>query len=185
MKLPKIPYFSQWDLDSDGRPIYIISAIVNMILGWLGGTKIEFPPRIIDLPSAQIFQGAFDKLGIPTRIIHPASCISLLPGDICLITYDGFLRENVQDKNFNGWSWVIFLGMDDKNVWIHDPNWSGKKRKNGQELKISLDEWNTAFRPHSRGLTAVRLVSPGPVPEDEIQTFPPVLETKEDPSVTS
>lgn len=180
--LPPIPYVSQWDLDVDGRPLHIISAIVNMIMGWLGGVKVEFPPRIIDLPSAGIFQAAFDKLGIQTRIIHPQSCISVLPGDICLICYKGFNRESVQDKAFTGWSWVIFLDMDDEHVWIHDPNWSGKKRKNGAGMMISLEEWQSAFRGHSRGLTALRLVTPGPSAEVEevalTPEFPPALEVK-------
>lgn len=162
-KLPPVPYFSEWDADDLGRPQGLIAALVRMLLAWVGQGLMGEPRRFTGLPGPMVLQDEFKRLGLPTTLQFPATCISVQPGDVCLVDYSKLPSDCIQDVNFQGWEWMVYLGMDEKHVYVNDPNWSGKRRNDGNALAIPLDAWEHAFRPHTRGLACIRLVTPGPL----------------------
>lgn len=169
-KLPPIPYFSEWDPDDLGRPQGLISAIIRMLLAWVGQGLLDEPRRFAGLPGPMVLQDEMRRLGLPTTLQFPASCISLQPGDVALVDYAKLPPDLVQDAVFRGWEWMIYLGMDAEYVYVNDPNWGGKQRNRGNALAIPLAVWELAFHPHTRGLACIRLVTPGPAESVVVDT---------------
>lgn len=161
-QLPPIPYFSQWDNDNLGRPVGLVNAIIKMLMTWVGRTHAVPAVNPSGMPGPITVKEDIDKQGTQTTLQHPLSCIHVLPGDVCLIDYAAIPRQYVQDVNFKNWSWVVFLGHDDKTAWINDPNWSGDRRDEGNALALPLYVWELAFRPNTTGYTCIRLNVPGP-----------------------
>lgn len=167
-----IPYASQWELNDDGRPVGILTAIGKMMMGWRNLKPDVYPyRRDLDTPDQVLIQTYLQNLGLESTIQYPLFYGDILQGDICLVNYSGFNREKIQDKLYHNWTWVIFVACDGKTVTIHDPNWGGKAIEGGKLLKISVDEWKEIFQAHNRGYTVVRLLTHG-VREGKVN-FPP------------
>lgn len=175
-----IPYVSEWDLNSMGRPIGAFAAFVKMLAGWIGWGIPSELRRFQALPGPTLFKDELDALGLACHLEFPASPLSILCGDICLVNYQRIPPELVQDKHVYGWAWVIYLHHDDAHVYVHDPNWGGSARDGGDRLAIPLEEWAHVFTPHVSGLQAIRLNVRGqdpqltpPTPEPEPPTEEP------------
>lgn len=70
------------------------------------------------------------------------------PGSACLVKYSGFNRDNVQDKKFMGWHWVVRIGFRNGKHVLHDPNRREPERETGAFWEVSPEEWSAAFIPY-------------------------------------
>lgn len=157
-----IPYRSQWDSDANNRTADCGQTCVAMLCEWRGIT-VEVNDLRFQSSSSGLSNGAdlvknFDSVGIGAIWKYLSSSENAILGDICLIKYGGFNRSSVQDKNYYGWHWVVFIEDKGNSVIVHDPDWWGSLRDRGAFKEYSKSEWNKAFIPYtSAGKTIVRM----------------------------
>ncbi len=160
-----IVYRSQWDIDANNRSADCGQTCVAMLAG-SRGVYI----KINDLPyqsnprgysTANHLVSNFGHLQLNTARVVNVPMNSQAPANsICLIWYGGLQRNSVQDKNFTGWHWVVFLREDGNDVIVHDPDFWGDRRHEGSDKRYSKAEWDAAFIPYSSASmrTCVELV---------------------------
>lgn len=165
-----IPYFSQWDADANKRTADCGQTCVKMVAARYGVF-----PRTNDLPYQSAANGLstakdlvmnFQMLGFSqaseVRIDKSEAMMSLKTGDIVLVSYGGFSRDEVQDVKFTGLHWVVFIRFDDTlegmRVIVHDPNFFGTRRSEGAYKSYSLKDWTAATKNFTH-LTVVRINS--------------------------
>lgn len=147
-----IPYRSQWDPDAtltrqDCGPACVAMVLqdegqivpINTITAELMGPG-ETGTTAFDL------QSSLEKRGVPTEVWRGTS--QPTSPAICLVKYSGFKRENVQDKKFMGWHWLILLSIGPDKVVVHDPDWWDPRRDEGSNKVYSRAEWDAAFIPY-------------------------------------
>jgi hypothetical protein len=154
-----VPYRSQWDKDADfsGSTADCGPACVAMVL--------EFYGRVIDINQLSRDAGLTSNrhFTLPADLIRAASLygttlvrryactldtladeIAARRPVICLIHY-GALDTLRQDRNYNIGHWIVVVGVDDKSVYIHDPDWQVLHRDQGRGLAIPRDMFVKAW----------------------------------------
>jgi hypothetical protein len=148
-----MPYRSQWDSDAYNRTADCGQTCVAMMAEWQGVVvavnSLPFQTAPEGYTTGRDLVKNFAKIGLKAV----AKQIKLgetppLPS-ICLMWYGGLHRENVQDKAFKGWHWLILLAVGKKEVTVNDPNYWDKRREEGVSKRYSLEEWERSFIPYS------------------------------------
>ncbi len=160
-----IIYRSQWDIDANNRVCDCGQTCVAMVASSRGVNV-----RINDLPYESAPNGLSSAYDLVNNFVYlnldTARVVSLPMGaqapanSICLMWYGGLKRSSVQDKNYTGWHWVVFLREEDNAVVVDDPNFWADRRDEGSEKHYSKAEWNAAFVPYgsSSCRTCVELI---------------------------
>lgn len=151
-------YRSQWDADGDDYNSDCGPASVAMVIEFLGShvpinqvaqaaNQPAHPTYTIpgDLIHAAAKYGVTLRrvLGLTIEMLRDQTMVQRLPV-IALVHY-GTLTPLVQDKRFTGGHWLVVVGVDEKNVYVHDPNWRGDKRNDGARLAIPNDVFAQAL----------------------------------------
>lgn len=146
-----IPYRSQWDSDASSRGADCGQTCVAMLAEWMG-VKVEVDDLRFQSSSNGLSTGAdlvknFSSIGIASEWDYIGNNVNPPVNSICLVKYSGFNRSSVQDKNYYGWHWVVYLGENESGVTVNDPDWWGQLRSQGERKVYSHAEWNSAFIP--------------------------------------
>jgi murein DD-endopeptidase MepM/ murein hydrolase activator NlpD len=150
-----VPYRSQWDVDANNRNDDCGQTCVAMLAGWRGVNV-----RINDLPYQSTPAGdtsaenlvsnfAFNRVNLQAHRVDLPVNVSAPLNAICLVWYGGFERDNVQDRAFRGWHWVVLLEEHNDHVVVHDPDFWSPRREEGACKRYSRAEWNAAFIPYA------------------------------------
>lgn len=150
----KVPYHSQEDPDARAYDNDGGSACVSMILEWAGKWN---PPLTINMLSAETSLEHSDttlsvssvanlmtKHGIPAEC-RPSVTLEVLRQEIevnqrpliALISYK-YIVDRLNQKDKAG-HFVVVVGIDDKYVYINDPDWYGAHRDKGASLPVALN----------------------------------------------
>ncbi len=147
----QVPYRSQWDNDANNRTSDCGQTCVAMLAEWRGVkvnvNDLRFQSSASGLSTADDLIANLKSVGLSARkVVSPIGETPSLPA-ICQMWYGGLLRENVQDKKYKGWHWVVLLEVKDTQVITHDPDFWPPRRGEGAFKAYSLDEWKAAFIP--------------------------------------
>lgn len=169
----KILYKSQWDDDANSRGADCGQTCVAMVATKYGVqvrvNDLRFQTTSTGLTTGQNLVDNFASIGIKAEWKYYTdfdtfSNLNLKSGDICLVKYSGFNRASVQDDNYQGWHWVVYLSSEWDNallqsVVVHDPDFWGSRRNEGDSKIYSATEWNKAFiKSNSLGRIIVRVI---------------------------
>jgi hypothetical protein len=66
-----------------------------------------------------------------------------------LLASQGYVRN--QDQTYERGHWVVVIGMDDRDVWIHDPDFYGTREQDGNARAV----------PRFAFFEALKAVAPG------------------------
>ncbi len=102
----------------------------------------------------------FQAIGLKAQTVPVPKGSNAVSGALCLVNYAGFNRTSVQDKNYTGWHWVVFLQQTETHVVVHDPDFWGARRNDGASKVYTITEWNKAFMPYpgNMSMTTVTLI---------------------------
>jgi hypothetical protein len=147
----QVPYRSQWDIDANNRSSDCGQTCVAMLAEWRGVkvnvNDLRFQSSASGLSNANDLITNFKSIGLSARkVVSPLGETPPLPA-ICLMWYGGLRRENVQDKKYKGWHWLVLLEVTDTQVITHDPDFWQPRRAEGAFKPYSLEEWKAAFIP--------------------------------------
>lgn len=151
--LVPVPYRSQHDSDAKYSRLDCGPACIAMLLEWRG-TRIA----IDDITrmagsgktSAVELVAAAGRHGLELRRL---SSMSLADIDaqiqagkplIVLVRYGDF-GDQRQDMAYIGLHWIVVVGSDSENIYIHDPDWWGSRRSEGRDRPISREVFNHAW----------------------------------------
>lgn len=142
-----IPYISQWDNEANQRGSDCGQTAVAMVARWMGVmiavNDLKFQVSANGLSNSTNLIDCFAQCNINAIAVkYP---YELQEGDICLVQYSGFERDNVQDKGYLGGHWVVFIEDNDDFVTVHDPDWWGARRLEGAFKTYSKTEWDKAY----------------------------------------
>lgn len=155
------PYKSQWDNDANARGADCGQTCVAMLAALKGISvavnDLRFQSSTSGLTTGYDLVNNFDSVGIKANwkywtdsdVRSYASLGEAPVNSICLVKYSGFKRESVQDDNYFGWHWVVFLGQTDTHVIVHDPDYWGNRRDEGAFKMYTKEEWYKAFIPNN------------------------------------
>lgn len=150
-----IPYRSQWDDDGNDRQSDCGAACVAMLLQWVGIQvtidSLPYQTNESGLTTAENLVQNFALNGVIAESIMLPVGAPIPPGAICLHDYGAFNRASVQDTGYYGWHWAVYLGEDEAQVTLHDPDRWGSQRETGDHARFALSDWLEAFRPYSTG----------------------------------
>lgn len=157
----KIVYRSQWDVDANNRKNDCGQTCVAMLAGSRGvNVGINTLPHQCDstgYSNGRDLVRNFEHLQLGAKVSYPGTSLAP-PNSICLIWYGGLNRSSVQDKNFTGWHWVVFLREEGDQVVVHDPDFWGNRRAEGSEKHYSRAEWDAAFIPRGSHRVCVEMI---------------------------
>lgn len=151
-------YRSQWDPDGSQRINDCGPACVAMVLDAFGrhetinAISAEIEPTDTGTTSDQL-AGALLRRGV-NAMVWTGTGYPTLPA-ICLVRYDGFNRDSVQDIAFRGWHWLVLLGINELTAIVHDPDYAGSRRAEGDYKRYGRGEFDRAFIPYGASKIAV------------------------------
>jgi len=159
-------YRSQWDADGNQRVNDCGPTCVAMVLDAHG---IHVPINVISaetMPDGDVGSDLRDLVNALTKRGIKASAWTgngYPPAPyIALVDYSGFERANVQDVQFRGWHWLIVLSINDMTVIVHDPDYWGDRRNEGDHKRYTRAEFNAAWRPQGDTRGAIVWDDPQP-----------------------
>lgn len=145
----EIPYISQWDDEANSRGADCGQTCVAMVARKYGinvkVNDLRFQSTSSGLTTGQNLVDNFGSVGIKARWKYSHVTDDLKHGDICLVKYSGFDRASVQDDGYKGWHWVVFLEWATATIVVHDPDFWGSRRGEGNRKHYSVREWENAF----------------------------------------
>lgn len=156
-----VPYWSQEDAGAKGFANDCGPTCVKMLLEWAGLARHIMPDRISrDIGLAPRGKGSFagmtqlifatSKYGLKLKHKRPTSLeqitdeLSAGRPSLLLVHYGSFPKRQ---STFNGGHFVVATGFDDDHLLVHDPDWWGDRRAEGEYLPIPFAEFETAFGP--------------------------------------
>ncbi|MBL8156157.1 MAG: hypothetical protein JNM70_18400 [Anaerolineae bacterium] len=158
----EVPYRSQWDVDANNRTADCGQTCVAMLAEWRGRcvevNDLHFQSHPNGLSTAQNLIDNFRGVNLTAETVSLPVCNAPPMPAICLVWYGGFLRENVQDKHYTGWHWLVLLERHDDYVVTHDPDYWGSWRYKGKRKQYSIEEWRAAFIPYGGGTETTSVV---------------------------
>ncbi len=144
----RIPYRSQWDVDANNRASDCGMACVAMVAE-SKGVKVPINSILPASPqgwsTGRELASALRGLGLPA-----VESSSDKPGSIVLVKY-GELPDRMD--TFSGLHWMVILEKTASGVIVHDPDWWGSRRNEGENKWYPLAAWNTAFQGSAVSLT--------------------------------
>lgn len=151
--LVEVTYRSQHDGDAQISRADCGPACIAMLLGWRGTrVTIDDISRVTSLGTTnagQLIAAAY-KHGLALRRVAPLSLseveINLRNGRpmIALLQY-GDLGDDRQNVEYNGLHWVVVVGCDADHIYIHDPNYWGARRLEGQKHPVARAVFDHAW----------------------------------------
>lgn len=159
-----IPYRSQEDADAKTRNNDCGEACVAMILQSKGVTVTIDSLKVNDATgesSPAELVALLDRYGVKSQIATFAADVMPPLGAICLIWDGAFDRAYVQQKNFAGQHFVVFLqdaGTPEPGILCHDPNFYADARQWGAYHRYMRSQWENAFTKCSPSRTGVILL---------------------------
>jgi hypothetical protein len=148
MNLP-IPYRSQWDPDASAFASDCGPACVAMVLDFYG--------QHVDINQLSLEAGmsTVKRYTLPGDLIHitetrgvnlkrKLNCnlndlvaeVTVCRRPVIVLIHYGDLGTLRQDKSFSGPHWALVVGIDDRSVIIHDPDWKEERRQEGANLIV-------------------------------------------------
>ena len=156
-----VPYYSQEDDDADSYANDCGPTCVKTMLSWASlalnvgidriSRDIGIAPRGKDsfASMAQLMVVAA-KYGLRLRHQHSVTLqeiVDELDAGRPLITRVHYGSFPKRQSAYNGAHFVVNTGYADSYLLVHDPDWWGERRYEGEYLHIPVDAFQTAFGP--------------------------------------
>lgn len=162
-------YLSQWALEANARQNDCGPACVAMHLRARGDMtpinqlRTKEPTGLTDAPELQNILAAHNVVSVidradPNLPLHLAA----KPYSLLLVNYAP-IRQYAQDIRFQGWHWLIYLGLDptDPNFcFVHDPDYWAPRQNEGNRKRYPTAAVRAAFRPYPGNNLTTALVIP-------------------------
>lgn len=144
-----IPYRSQWDADANNRVADCGQTCVAMLAEYAGVkthiNDLRFQTTEKGMSTSQNLIDNFKSVGLNARTEKLPKNVLPPLYTICLVNYGAFSRSRVQDKNYTGNHWLIFLGENGSMISTNDPDWWGDRRDEGRGKEFTRNEFLAAF----------------------------------------
>jgi len=148
-----VPYRSQWDADGGLSRGDCGPTCVAMLLEWLGiKVRIDDITRETSMGPTNAGQliSAAGKHGLKITRVSDMTLADLeldireKKPLIALVKYSDF-GDQRQDMKYAGLHWVVVVGYDRQNIYIHDPDYQGERRLEGMQHPIAKAMFERAW----------------------------------------
>lgn len=163
-------YISQWSTEANSRQSDCGPTCVAMHLRARGDLtpvnqlRTVSPTGLTDAPELRNILAAHNVIGVIDRA-DPKLPLdqAAKPYSLLLINYGYLPRTLVQDVNFTGWHWLVFVGIDaidHTQVIVLDPDYWGSRINDGNMKRYPIASLRAAFRPYPGNSTTTSLYLP-------------------------
>lgn len=152
-----VPHYGQWEADATTRTNDCGPTCCKMLIAYKTGKIIpvdnmkKHQADSTGLTSAADLVATLADYGVDAEMRYLEATDVVPVNCICLVYYGGFNRNNVWDKGFKGFHWLVHLEHTEVNgkFWhfCNDPDFAYDFLRWGYNHAYSEDEWNLAFVP--------------------------------------
>lgn len=107
----------------------------------LSRSPVLVPPLALELLEDQVDAGLPSIALIHYGVLRDET--NKLPATL------GYVRN--QDQNYDRGHWVVFIGYDKKDVWIHDSDYWGAREQDGNARRVPINAFEKALKAVAPG----------------------------------